>query len=204
MSNDHEKKNYYFSVIYFSTDLETYKPMDVIRQYLTVQQCANIKYDCESRVDYDHCCNNLNGRITQCRFYQILDFEKSENKNVCNLADSYIVIINLESSEVYSQIEMILNYIDNFGKKDMKVYFMGLYLDFDEIKCLNSKEDIKEFLEQQNIFYEYNEINYNSPDDIASVISAITNDTLKNKIYDTLNLTKEIEKSNKARSCYLF
>ena len=77
--------------------------MDVIRQYLTVQQCANIKYDCESRVDYDHCCNNLNGRITQCRFYQILDFEKSENKNVCNLADSYIVIINLESSEVYSQ-----------------------------------------------------------------------------------------------------
>jgi hypothetical protein len=178
--------------------------MDVIRQYLTVQQCANIKYDCESRVDYDHCCNNLNGRITQCRFYQILDFEKSENKNVCNLADSYIVIINLESSEVYSQIEMILNYIDNFGKKDMKVYFMGLYLDFDEIKCLNSKEDIKEFLEQQNIFYEYNEINYNSPDDIASVISAITNDTLKNKIYDTLNLTKEIEKSNKARSCYLF
>jgi hypothetical protein len=204
MSNDHEKKNYYFSVICFSTDLETYKPMDVIRQYLTVQQCANIKYDCESRVDYDHCCNNLNGRITQCRFYQILDFEKSENKNVCNLADSYIVIINLESSEVYSQIEMILNYIDNFGKKDMKVYFMGLYFDFDEIKCLNSKEDIKEFLEQQNIFYEYNEINYNSPDDIASVISAITNDTLKNKIYDTLNLTKEIEKSNKARSCYLF
>lgn len=204
MSNDHEKKNYYFSVICFSTDQATYKPMDVVKQYLTVQQCANIKYDCDSRVDYDHCCNNLNGRITQCRFYQILNYEKEENNNICSKADSYIVIINLESSEVYNQIEMILNYIDNFGKKDMKIYFMGLYLDVDEIKCLNSKEDIKEYLEQQNIFYEYNEIDYNSPDDIASVISAITNDTLKNKIYDTLNLTKEIEKSNKARSCCLF
>jgi hypothetical protein len=204
MSNDHEKKNYYFSVICFSTDQATYKPMDVVKQYLTVQQCANIKYDCDSRVDYDHCCNNLNGRITQCRFYQILNYEKEENNNICSKADSYIVIINLESSEVYNHIEMILNYIDNFGKKDMKIYFMGLYLDVDEIKCLNSKEDIKEYLEQQNIFYEYNEIDYNSPDDIASVISAITNDTLKNKIYDTLNLTKEIEKSNKARSCCLF
>ena len=140
--------------------------------------------------------------MIQCKFYQIINLEKPNN--ICNKADSYIIIINLESGEVYSKIDAILKYIESNGRIDMKIYFIGLYFDSEEIKYLNNKDDIKEHLEQQNIFYEYQEIKYSSFNDIAEIISNIANETLKNKIYDKKNLTSENEKSNEAHSKCIF
>lgn len=202
MSNSSNKNKNYFSIICFSTDPVTYKPVNLIKQYITVKKYTNVVNDGESCIYYDHCSNALTGIVTQCKFYQIINLEKTNN--ICNKADSYIIIINLESGEVHNKIDVILKYIESNGKKDMKIYFIGLYFDFDEIKFLNNKDNIKEHLEQQNIFYEYNEIKYSSFNDIAEIISNIANDTLKNKIYDTKNISSEIEKRNKTRPKCIF
>ena len=202
MSNAPEQNNDYFSIICFSTDPVIYKPTNLIKQYLTIKNYSNVVNDNESYIYYDYCSNALTGIVTQCKFYQIINLDKSDY--FCKEADSYIIIINLELGEVYDKIDVILKYIDNYGRKDMKIYFIGLYFDFVEIKCLNNKDDIKEYLEQQNIFYEYNEIKYSSFNEIAEIISKIANDTLKNKINDTKNISSETEKSNKAFSNCIF
>ena len=152
MLNSHDKNSDYFSIICFSTDLATYKPINLIKQYLTLKKYSNIINNKESCIYYDHCSNALTGKVIQCKFYQIINLEKPNN--ICNKADSYIIIINLESGEVYSKIDAILKYIESNGRIDMKIYFIGLYYDSEEIKYLNNKDDIKEHLEQQNIFYE--------------------------------------------------
>ena len=202
MLNSHDKNSDYFSIICFSTDLATYKPINLIKQYLTLKKYSNIINNKESCIYYDHCSNALTGKVIQCKFYQIINLEKPNN--ICNKADSYIIIINLESGEVYSKIDAILKYIESNGRIDMKIYFIGLYFDSEEIKYLNNKDDIKEHLEQQTIFYEYQEIKYSSFNDIAEIISNIANETLKNKIYDKKYLTSENEKSNKAHSKCIF
>ena len=203
MSNSPNKKKEYFSIVCFSTDPETYKPLNLINQYLIIQKYSNIVNNNESFLYFDYCSNELTGTVTLCRFYQIINLDKSNY--FCKEADSYIILINLESGEVYNKIEAILKYIDNYGRKDMKIYFIGLYCYSEEIKILNNKDDIKEYLEQQNIFYEYNEIKFSPFNTIAEFISNITNDTLKNKIYDIKNTSSEIEKSNKAISkCIIF
>ena len=201
-SNSHDKYSDYFSIICFSTDLATYKPINLIKQYLALKKYSNIINNKESCIYYDHCSNALTGKVIQCKFYQIINLEKPNN--ICNKADSYIIIINLESGEVYSKIDAILKYIESNGRIDMKIYFIGLYYDSEEIKYLNNKNDIKEHLEQQNIFYEYQEIKYSSFNDIAEIISNIANETLKNKIYDKKYLTSENEKSNKVHSKCIF
>ena len=119
--------SYFFTIVSFSTDNEIYKPMDIIKKYLELEQCSNIKYEKEKLVEYEHNSNAANGRMTKCIFYEISDINKTFIQ--CSLADSYLVFINLESDGTETEIESILKYIENNGKEGMKIYFIGLYID---------------------------------------------------------------------------
>ena len=129
-----EKNSYYFKIVCFSTDEKIYKPLLIIKKYLNLEQCSNIKNADNDSIEYDHCSNVISGRITRCKFYEIKNEEKSD-KNV-NFADSYLIIINLELNDIYTKIDSILEYINVYGKTELKIYLIGMYKDINEIRSL--------------------------------------------------------------------
>ena len=199
-----EKNSYYFIIVCFSTDKELYSPLPIIKKYLNLEQCSNVKNKNINSVEYDHCSNITSGRITRCKFYEITNLENSDKK--INLADSFLILINLESVDIYTKIDLILSYINNYGKRDLKLYLIGIYKDINKITSLNNKNDIDEYLKNQNINYDYKELNFDSNNDLVSILSFIINDTLKNKMFDYLNQSNDIdlEKDRAHSKCIIF
>ena len=199
-----EKNSYYFIIVCFSTDKELYSPLPIIKKYLNLEQCSNVKNKNINSVEYDHCSNITSGRITRCKFYEITNLENSDKK--INIADSFLILINLESVDIYTKIDLILSYINNYGKRDLKLYLIGIYKDINKITSLNNKNDIDEYLKNQNINYDYKELNFDSNNDLVSILSFIINDTLKNKMFDYLNQSNDIdlEKERAHSKCIIF
>ena len=197
-----EKKSYYFSILCFSTDIEEYQPMKLIKQYLTLEQCSNIKYDKENGVEYDHSSNAANGRMTKCKFIQILNLEKSSAK--ASFADSYLIFLNLESENLNNKIEEILSFLNYHGTIDLNIYIIGIYVDQNNVSILHSKQEMISYFNDKKINYEYKELNYNSSNELIKLLSYISNDTLKNKTYDTMNLTMDKEKGKEKSKCVIF
>ena len=192
-----------FTIICFSTDNELYRPMALIRQYLVSEECSNVKYIKEEGVEYDHKFNKDNS-FGHFKFFELINLDKSNPK--CNLADSYLILINLEKEEIFEQADLIINYIQNNGNTDKKIYIVGLYINASNIKDEYKEDNIKEYLDQQKFNYEYSEINFDSSNELIRIIDFISNDTIKIKKenYQRSNINTEKEKAQSGSGCIIF
>ena len=190
-------------IICFSTDNELYRPMTIIRQYLVSEECSNVKYIKEEGVEYDHNLNKDN-KYLHFKFIEILNIDKSNSK--CNLADSYLILINLEKEEIFEQLDLIFNYIQNNGNTDKKIFIIGIYINVNNIKEEFKEENIKEYLEHQKLNYEYSELNFDSTNELVKLIDFISNDTMKTKIenYKKENNNNIQENDQSNSNCLLF
>ena len=197
-----EKEPSSFIIISFSTDNELYRPMPIIRQYLVGEECSNVKYLKEEGVEYSHNLNKDN-KLAHFKFFEILNIDKSHPK--CNLADSYLILINLEKEEIFEQVDLILNYIRNNGNTDKKVYIAGLYINSSNIKDEYKEDNIKEYFEQQKLNYEYSELNFDSTNELVKIIDFISSDTIKNKkdLYQKKSIKTEHEKNQSGSGCLI-
>ncbi len=187
-------------IICFSTDIENYKPMGLIRQYLVYEECSNVKYIKEEGVEFDHHLNNNNNKNNHLKFLEIINIDKSSSK--CNLADSYLFLINLEKEEIFEQMELIFSYIKNNGNTDKIIYIIGLYINSNNIKEEYNEENIKEFIDQKKLNYEYYELNFDSTNELVKIIDNISNDTIKNKkdFYQKENNNTNSKENNQSGS----
>ena len=191
-----------FLFVCFSTDNEAYKPMSIIRQYLIFEECSNVKYK-EDSVEYNHNLNKDNNYV-HFKFIEILNIDKSNSK--CKLADSYLILINLEKEEIFEQLDLIFNYIQNNGNTDKKIFIIGIYINVNNIKEEFKEENIKEYLEHQKLNYEYSELNFDSTNELVKIIDFISNDTMKTKIenYKKENNNIEQEEGQSNSKCLIF
>ena len=186
-----DKTPHLFSIACFSTDLKDYSPITIIKKYLHLEQCSNVKCGKEE-IEFDHSSNAASGRMTRCKLYEISNISQKNSK--CDFVDSYIIFINLEGNEVYNQMDSFISYINNFGKKELKIYLIGMYKNIENVGELNKKKEIKEYLESQN--YNnciYNEVNYDSSNELVEKLGSAINETLKNKVYEHLNQSSDVE-----------
>ena len=193
-----------FVIICFTTDTELYRPMTIIRQYLVCEECSNVKYLKEEGVEFE---NNLNKdiKLTRCKFSEILNIDKCNSK--CNIADSYLIIVNLEKEEIFEQLDLIYNYIQNNGNTEKKIYIFGLYINIDNIKNEYKDDNIKDYLDQQKLNSQYFMINFDSTNDLVKAIDFISCDTKKNKIDSNElqnNDSNELDNGQSESKCYIF
>ena len=167
-----------FFIICFTTDIDAYRPMTIIRQYVICEECSNVKYIKEEGVEYDHHFNK-DLKFRHFKFIEILNIDKLNSK--CIFADSYLLFINLEKEDIFEQMDLIYNYIQNNGNTDRKIYVLGLYMNKSNIKDEYKEEKIREYLEQQKLNCEYSELNFDSTNDLVKTIDFISCDTIKNK-----------------------
>ena len=192
-----------FIIICFSTDNELYRPMTIIRQYLVCEECSNVKYIKEEGVEYDHNLNKDN-KYLHFKFIELLNIDKSNSR--CNLADSYLILINLEKEEIFEQLDLIFNYIQNNGNTDKKIFIIGIYINVNNIKEEFREENIKDYLEHQKLNYEYSELNFDSTNELVKLIDFVSNDTMKTKIenYKKENNNIEQEEGQSNSKCFIF
>ena len=192
-----------FTIICFSTDIELYKPMSIIRQYLVSEECSNVKYIKDEGVEYYHKLNKDNNS-GNFKFFELINLDKSNSR--CNLADSYLILINLEKEEIFEQTDLIFNYIQNNGNADKKIYIVGLYINANNIKDEYKEDNIKEYLDQQKFNYDYSEINFDSSNELIRIIDFISNDTIKIKKekYQSSNINTEKENAQSGSGCIIF
>ena len=125
-----DKTPHLFSIACFSTDLKDYSPISIIKKYLHLEQCSNVKCGKEE-IEFDHSSNAASGRMTRCKLYEISNISQKNSK--CDFVDSYIIFINLEGNEVYNQMDSFISYINNFDKKELKIYLIGMYKNIENV-----------------------------------------------------------------------
>ena len=188
-------------MICFTTDVELYRPMTIIRHYLINEECSNVKYK-EEGVDFNHTLNS--DYQFHFKYLEILSVDNPNSK--CNLADSYLIFLNLEKEEIYEQMDSILNFIQNNGNSEKKIFVVGLYINSTNIKEEYNEEKVKEYLDQQKFNFEYSEINFDSTNELIKIIDFISTETIKNKKESNKNENDNNEQENgqSGSKCFIF
>ena len=115
----------------------------------------------DSEINYKFYLNLQKKSMFQIRTISDLSFIHEISLN----ADSYIIFINLEDPQTKEKIEYLIRYIlDSCSSVDIKTYIVGIYKDKDRIFEENKKVHLENLFSEDNLNYEYFQINYNNDD----------------------------------------
>ncbi len=137
-------------------------------------------------------------------FHQIINFN-NENKYICNLTDSLMILIDLEDDNTFQNLNEIINIMTNFCDLEKTIFIIGLYSNAQKIKSDLNEENIKEFLEEKKLLFEYFESNVESSNDLNKTIDFIILEGFKKvekKFKDSENILKSESESNS--NCIIF
>ena len=146
----------------------------------------------------------INTRKISISFHQIINFD-NDNKYICNLTDSYLILIDLEDDNTYQNLERIIDIMMNYCDLEKTVFVLGLYSNAQKIKNELNEESVKEFLEEKRLIYEYLESNIESNNDLNKTIDFIIVEGFKKvekKFKDWENTAKNDDESNS--NCNIF
>ena len=96
-------------------------------------------------------------------------------------ADSYIIIIDLESEVSYTNLDSIISYMKENCNIEKKIFFLGIYKNVDNINEDLKEENIKDFIDNKKLNYDYLELNIEYKNDLIKIMEFITNQSISNK-----------------------
>ena len=118
--------------------------------------------------------------------------------NTQKILTSFHQIINFNN-------ENIINIMTNFCDLEKTIFIIGLYSNAQKIKSDLNEENIKEFLEEKKLLFEYFESNVESSNDLNKTIDFIILEGFKKvekKFKDSENILKSESESNS--NCIIF
>ena len=197
MSND----QYIYNVLCFSTNKKTYEPLSVLKNYI-----ISSGYNPKKIIRYNPLDFYYQTKSTQIliSFHQIINFNEV-NMDICHFAESYIIMIDLESNDTYNNINEIVDYMNNLCDSEKTVFVLGLYSNPNNIKNNLNEANVKEFLDKKNLIYEYVESNIKLTRDFIKTIDYIIEEGIKKvetKIKEG-DLNNKIDSDSKSR-CVIF
>ena len=193
MKNDLDKK---LQVVAFSTSDSTKTPNDVINIFLGTQNHKIIK---KSRHSIAFSINLKNSsKDTTIMVYSILNLTREYTG--INDVNCYLLFIDLEKEDSIKKLTDIIEYAKDFCDLMKKIYVVGMISGVEENKKFVNKSDVSKILGQEQVNYEYKEINLKNTKEVSDVIMEVINYSSKHSIDDG-NLDKE---GGQAKSCEIF
>lgn len=190
-----------YNILCFTTNSELYEPFSIIRKFSESLETNPKKIMKESSINFYY---KINTRKISISFHQIINFD-NDNKYICNLTDSYLILIDLEDDNTYQNLERIIDIMMNYCDLEKTVFVLGLYSNAQKIKNELNEESVKEFLEEKRLIYEYLESNIESNNDLNKTIDFIIVEGFKKvekKFKDWENTAKNDGESNS--NCNIF
>ena len=130
---------------------------------------------------------------------EILNLEEEKN-DICNLCDSYLIIIDLENDNTYEQLDIIFNFMRNICDLDKCIFIMGVYVDSKNTKKELDEDNIKEYLDGQKLIYEYIESNVDSIRDLVMTIDFIIKESIKKLEKKIIEIELQEQAENQCKS----
>ena len=173
--------NEIFNAVCFSTNIEKFSSITIIKQYIMTANCNNVNYRNNNMVAFDHILSlDDNSKVTHTSFfYEMISFSK-DNK-VCDNSDCFIIFFDLEIETSIIELNKIITFIKcfSFEKKIVIIYF---YNDENKI-CENyTEEKLDEILYDNNLNnFDSFKINIDSSDELNEAVDSITKDIFDSK-----------------------
>ena len=190
-----------YNILCFTTNSELYEPFSIMRKFIDSLDNNSKKLVKDNSLNFYY---KINTRKILTSFHQITNFN-TENKYICNLTDSLMILIDLEDNNTYQNLTEIINIMTNFCDLEKTIFIIGLYSKAQKIKEDLNEENIKEFLEEKKLIYEYFESNIESSNDLNKIIDFIITEGFKKvekKFKDAENMIRNESESNS--NCIIF
>ena len=190
-----------YNILCFTTNSELYEPFSIMKKFTNSLDNNSKKLVKDNSLNFYY---KINTRKILTSFHQITNFN-TENKYICNLTDSLMILIDLEDNNTYQNLTEIINIMTNFCDLEKTIFTIGLYSNAQKIKKDLNEENIKEFLEEKKLIYEYFESNVESSNDLNKIIDFIITEGFKKvekKFKDAENMIRNESESNS--NCIIF
>ena len=190
-----------YNILCFTTNSELYEPFSIMKKFTNSLDNNSKKLVKDNSLNFYY---KINTRKILTSFHQITNFN-TENKYICNLTDSLMILIDLEDDNTYQNLTEIINIMTNFCDLEKTIFIIGLYSKAQKIKEDLNEENIKEFLEEKKLIYEYFESNVESSNDLNKIIDFIITEGFKKvekKFKDAENMIRNESESNS--NCIIF
>ena len=169
------KKN--FKTLSFSTNVSNLSPCSVLNILLSNNLCSNIKNLNKHAVEFDY--QFVSNVLVHTQFSEAYTLNKKYSMS--NYADSYIIIIDLESKVSYTNLDSIISYMKENCNIEKKIFILGIYKNVDDIDEDLKEENIKDFIDSKKLNYDYLELNIESKNDLIKIMEYIINQSVLNK-----------------------
>ena len=189
------KKTY--TTLSFSTNKTQLLPLSLLKLFLSSKYCSNINHIDKHCIEYDYLLDNtilVNSTIAEAT-------ELNKKYSISNISDSYLIIIDLEKEDLYQELDYIILYIINNCLPEKKIFVLGAYNNAKNIREDLKEENIKDYIDNKSINYEYLELNINNENDLINIIEFITKQSLTNNDIQNDNA---LDKGKSNSACHIF
>ena len=187
------KKPYNFTMVCFSTNNNRFSPLSIMQKFIKNAGYDNMKLINNNALNFNYKIDQNQFKINQLimLMYEIINLEGG-NYDICTLADSYLIIIDLEKEDTYQKLDTIFNFMKNICDLEKTIFVLGVYIDANNTNKDLDEENIIEYLDEQKLIYEYVESNVDSIKDLIKTIDFIIMEGIKKNEKKIL----ELEMSN--------
>ena len=112
----------------------------------------------------------------------------------------YLLFVDLEKEDSIKKLNDIIEYAKDFCDLMKKIYVVGMISGTEENKKFVNKSDISKILGQEQVNYEYKEINLKNTKEVSDAIMEVINYSSKHSINGE-SLDRE---GGQAKSCEIF
>ena len=120
MSN---KPNIYH-VICFTTNAKSFEPISILQKYIISSEYYRKQIIKFNPLEFHY---KIDTKEILISFHQIIDLTK-ENFDTCYLADSYLIIMDLENENTFKNLDTIINFMINLCDIEKTIFILGLYI----------------------------------------------------------------------------
>ena len=187
------KKPYNFTMVCFSTNNNRFSPLSIMQKFIKNAGYDNTKLINNNALNFNYKIDQNQFKINQLimLMYEIINLEGG-NYDICTLAYSYLIIIDLEKEDTYQKLDTIFNFMKNICDLEKTIFVLGVYIDANNTNKDLDEENIIEYLDEQKLIYEYVESNVDSIKDLIKTIDFIIMEGIKKNEKKIL----ELEMSN--------
>ena len=183
-----------FTMVCFTTNNDRFSPLSIMTKFIKNAGYNDIKLIKNKGINFNYKLENNQYKINKLLILirEIINLDNGKY-DVCLLADSYLIIIDLEKDDTYEKLDSIINFMKNICDLDKSIFVLGVYNDANNTNKDLDEENIIEFLDGKNLIYEYVESNVDSIKDLIKTIDFIITEGIKKNE----KKIRDMEKNNK-------
>ena len=166
-----------FKTLSFSTNILNLSPCSVLNTFLSNNLCSNIKNINKHSIEYDYQIDS--NVLVHTQFSEAYTLNKKYEMS--KYADSYIIIIDLESDVSYTNLDSIISYMKDNCNIEKKIFILGIYKNVDDIDDDLKEENIKDYIDSKKLNYDYLELNIEYKNDLIKIMEFIIKQSIFNK-----------------------